>query len=88
MANTTSAKKAARKAQRRTDVNKSRRTRMKTHVTKVEDAIVSGDKQQALQALQAAEPVLARTGQKGVVHKRTASRKISRLTKRVKAMAG
>ena len=88
MANTTSAKKAARKAQRRTDVNKSRRTRMKTHVTKVEDAIVSGDKQQAMQALQAAEPVLARTGQKGVVHKRTASRKISRLTKRVKAMAG
>ncbi len=88
MANTSSAKKAARQALRRTDVNKSRKTRMKTHVAKVEDAIVSGDKQQAMLALQAAEPVLARTGQKGVVHKRTASRKVSRLTKRVKAMAG
>lgn len=88
MANTTSAKKAARKAQRRTDVNKSRKTRMKTHVSKVEDAIAAGDKLLAMTALQAAEPVLARTGQKGVVHKRTASRKVSRLTKRVKAMAG
>lgn len=88
MANTTSAKKAARKALRRTDINKSRRTRLKTEVTRVEDAIAAGDKQKALAALKVAEPVLARTGQKGVVHKRTASRKISRLTKRVKAMAG
>jgi small subunit ribosomal protein S20 len=88
MANTSSAKKAARKTVRRTEINKSRRTRMKTEVVKVEDAIAAGDKQQALAALKGAEPVLARTGQKGIVHKRAASRKISRLTKRVKAMAG
>lgn len=87
MANTSSAKKAARKTVRRTEINKSRRTRMKTEVVKVEDAIAAGDKQQALAALKVAEPVLARTGQKGIVHKRAASRKISRLTKRVKAMA-
>lgn len=88
MANTSSAKKAARKTVRRTEINKSRRTRMKTEVVKVEEAIAAGNKQQAIAALRVAEPVLARTGQKGIVHKRAASRKISRLTKRVKAMAG
>lgn len=88
MANTSSAKKAARQMVRRTEINKSRRTRMKGQVGKVEDAIAAGDKQQAIAALKTAEPVLARTAQKGVVHKRAASRKISRLTKRVKAMAG
>ena len=88
MANTSSAKKAARQMVRRTEVNKSRRTRMKTEVRGVEEAIASGDKQAALTALKVAEPVLARTGQKGIVPKRTASRKISRLTMRVKAMAG
>ena len=87
MANTASAKKAARKAQRRTEINKSRRTRLKTEVKKVEEAIAAGDKQGAIVALKSAEPVLARTSQKGVIHKRTASRKISRLTVRVKAMA-
>ena len=88
MANTSSAKKAARQMVRRTEINKSRRTRMKGQVGKVEDAIAAGDKEQAIAALKTAEPVLARTAQKGVVHKRAASRKISRLTKRVKAMAG
>jgi small subunit ribosomal protein S20 len=87
MANTTSAQKATRKIKRRTEVNKARGTRMKTQVRKVEEAIASGDKQGALAALKAAEPVLARTGQKGIIHKKTASRKVSRLTKRVNAMA-
>ena len=87
MANTSSAKKAARQAVRRTEVNKSRRTRLKNEVKGVETAIAAGDKQSALAALMAAEPVLIRTAQKGVVHKKTASRKVSRLTKRVNAMA-
>lgn len=87
MANTTSAQKATRKIEKRTEVNKARNTRMKTEVRKVEEAIASGNKQGALAALKVAEPVLARTGQKGLVHKKTASRKISRLTKRVKAMS-
>jgi small subunit ribosomal protein S20 len=87
MANTTSAKKAARKAARRTEVNKARRTRLKTELRKVDEAIASGDKATALAALAAAEPILVRTAQKGIIHKRTASRKVSRLTARVKAMA-
>ena len=86
MANTTSAKKAARQAVRRTEVNKSRRTRLKNEVKSVETAIATGDKASALAALKAAEPVLVRNAQKGVVHKKTASRKVSRLTKRVNAM--
>ena len=88
MANTSSAKKAARQAVRRTEVNKSRRTRLKNEVKSVETAIAAGDKKTALAALKAAEPVLIRTAQKGIVHKKTASRKVSRLTKRVNAMAG
>ena len=87
MANTTSAKKAARKAVRRTEINKSRRSLLKTEVRKVEEAIASGDQPKAAAALKIAEPVLVRTAQKGVLHKRTASRKVSRLTKRVKAMS-
>jgi small subunit ribosomal protein S20 len=87
MANTTSAKKAARKAARRTEINKGRRTRMKSELRKVDEAIASGDKAGALAALAVAEPILIRTAQKGVIHKRTASRRVSRLTARVKAMA-
>ena len=86
MANMTSAKKAARKAVRRTEINKSRRSLLKTEVRKVEEAIASGDQSAALAALKVAEPVLVRTAQKGVLHKRTASRKVSRLTIRVQAM--
>ncbi len=86
MANTSSAKKAARKTVRRTEINKGRRSRMKTEVGKVEEAIAAGNKQQALAALKIAEPLLMRSAQKGVVHKRTASRKISRLAARVKAL--
>ena len=86
MANTSSAKKAVRKTARRTEVNKARRTRMRTEVRKVEEAISAGQKDAALAALAVAEPVLARTAQKGVIHKNTASRKVSRLSARVRAL--
>jgi small subunit ribosomal protein S20 len=87
MANTSSAKKAARQMIRRTEVNKGRRSRVKTEVRSVEEAIKSGDRAKAEAALRAAEPLLARTAQKGIMHKKTASRKVSRLAKRVKAMS-
>jgi small subunit ribosomal protein S20 len=86
MANTSSAKKAARQMIRRTEVNKARRSRVKTDVRNVEEAIASGDRGKAEAALKAAQPMLARTAQKGLMHKKTASRKVSRLSKRVKAM--
>jgi small subunit ribosomal protein S20 len=86
MANTKSAKKAARQTNRRTEVNKARRTRLRSSVRKVEEAIASGNKDAAAAALKEAEPVIVRTGQKGVVHRKTASRKVSRLAKRVGAM--
>ncbi len=86
MANTPSAKKAARKIARRTQVNKARRSRMRTFLRKVEEAILSGDKEAARAAFKVAEPELARAAAKGVLHKNTASRKISRLSSRVKAV--
>lgn len=86
MANTTSAKKAARKSKRRTEINKARGSALKSTVRKVEEAIKSGDKAAAAAALKAAEPTLARTAQKGIIHKKTASRKVSRLSARVVAM--
>jgi small subunit ribosomal protein S20 len=88
MANTTSAKKAVRKIARRTAVNRSRRSKMRTFVRKVEEAIASGDAAAAQAALATAEPIMMRAAQKGVVHKNTASRSVSRLTRRVKALAG
>jgi len=88
MANTSSAKKAVRKIARRTAVNKSRRSEMRTYVRKVEEAIAAKDPSVAAAALRAAEPLVARAAQKGILHKNTAARKISRLTKRVKALAG
>jgi small subunit ribosomal protein S20 len=87
MANTKSAKKAARQTVRRTAVNKTLRTHLRSSVRKVEEAIASGNKEAAAAALKDAEPVIVRTGQKGVVHRKTASRKVSRLAKRVGAMA-
>jgi small subunit ribosomal protein S20 len=87
MANTKSAKKAARQTVRRTEVNKARRTRLRSSVRKVEEAIASGNKEAAAAALKEAEPIIARTAQKGVVHRKTASRKVSRLAKRVRALA-
>jgi len=86
MANTKSAKKAARQTVRRTEVNKARRTRLRSSVRKVEEAIASGNKEAAAAALKEAEPIIARTAQKGVVHRKTASRKVSRLAKRVRAL--
>ena len=87
MANTTSAKKATRKIARRTEVNKARRSRMRTFLRKVEEAIASGDKASATEALKAAQPEIMRAAQKGVVHKNTASRKVSRLAHRIGALA-
>jgi small subunit ribosomal protein S20 len=87
MANTSSAKKAARQAVRRTEVNKARRSRVKTEVRKVEEAIAAGNKAAAIEALKVAEPVLMSTAQKGVLHKKTASRKVARLTARVRGLA-
>lgn len=86
MANTKSAKRATRTNKRRTDINKSRRSRLKSTVRTVEEAIASGGKDVALAALKSAEPLLMRSAQKGLVHKRAASRKVSRLSARVKAM--
>jgi small subunit ribosomal protein S20 len=87
MANTKSAKKATRKIERRTEVNKSRRSRMRTQVRQVEAAIEAGDKSAAEEAFKQAEPLLMRTSQQGIVHKRAAARKVSRLAARVKAMS-
>ena len=86
MANTKSAKKAVRKIARRTEVNRNRRSRLRTFVRRVEEAIASGDKAAAGTALVALQPELMRGAQKGVLHRNTAARKMSRLTKRVKAM--
>jgi len=83
MANTSSARKAARVIARRTEVNTARRSRMRTAVRKAEEAIKAGDKAAALAALKAAEPEIMRGVSKGVLHKNTGSRKVSRLTKRV-----
>ena len=80
MANTSSAKKAARKIARRADVNKMRRSRIRSFVRKVEEALAAGNKEAAGVALKAAEPEIMRAAQKGVLHKSTASRKVSRLT--------
>ncbi len=87
MANTKSAQKAVRKIERRTAVNKSRRSQMRTYVRKVEEAIAAKDASAAAEALRGAEPLVARAAQKGILHKNTASRKISRLAKRVKELA-
>lgn len=87
MANTTSAKKAVRKIERRTAVNRSRRSQMRTYVKKVEEALASGDAGAAAAALSDAEPLIMRAAQKGIVHKNTASRKVSRLAHRVKTLA-
>ncbi len=86
MANTSSAKKAVRKIARKTMVNKTRRNAVRTFVKKVELAIAAGDQEAAKAALHIAEPAMMRAVGKGVFHKNTGARKISRLSKRVKAM--
>ena len=87
MANTRSAKKMIRKIERRTAVNRSRVSRMRSFVRKVEEAIASGDRTAAVAALKAAEPEIMRSATHSIIHKNTASRKVSRLTRRVQAMA-
>ena len=87
MANTPQSKKRARQSERRYDVNKARRSRIRTFLRKVEEAIASGNTEAAIAALRTAEPEMARGVSKGVVHKNTLARKMSRLTARVKALA-
>ena len=87
MANTSSAKKCVRKMARKTDVNKTRRSSVRSTLRKVEEAIEAGDQKAAKAALSVAEPAMMRAVGKGVYHKNTASRKISRLSKRIKAIA-
>jgi small subunit ribosomal protein S20 len=86
MANTSSAKKATRVASRRAKINQNRTTMVRSIVRKVEEALASGKKTDAESALKVAVPQIMRGSQKGVMHKNAASRKVSRLTKRVKAM--
>jgi len=86
MANTIQSKKRARQNEKRYAVNKARRSRIRTYLRKVEEAIASGDKDAATAALRAAQPEVMRGVTKGVFHKNTAARKISRLSSRVKAL--
>jgi small subunit ribosomal protein S20 len=86
MANSPSAKKRVRQIERRTEVNTARRSRMRTFIRAVEEAIASGDAEKAKEALRAAQPEIMRGANKGVMHKNTASRKVSRLARRVKAL--
>ena len=86
MANSPQAKKRARQIERRTAVNKNRKSRIRTFLRKVEEAIESGDKDAAVSAFRAAQPELMRGVTKGIFHKNTASRKVSRLAARVKAI--
>ncbi|MGV6800581.1 MAG: 30S ribosomal protein S20 [bacterium] len=87
MANTSSAKKMVRKIARRTAVNKSRRSRVRTFLRRVEEAIAAGEQDKAREALKAAQPELHRAVGKGIFHKNTAARKLSRLSARIKAIS-
>jgi small subunit ribosomal protein S20 len=86
MANSPQAKKRARQNERRTEINKARRSRIRTFLKKVEEAIESGDKAAAQEALKQAQPELMRGVSRGIYHKNTAARKMSRLVARVKAV--
>ena len=86
MANSPQAKKRARQNLARFAVNKMRRSRIRTYLRAVEEAIASGDQNAAAEALKAAQPELMRGVTKGVMHKNTAARKISRLSSRIKAI--
>ncbi|HKL68094.1 30S ribosomal protein S20 [Salibaculum sp.] len=86
MANNPQSKKRARQNERRYAVNKARRSRIRTYLRRVEEAIASGDKDAARTALQKAQPELMRGVTKGILHKNTAARKVSRLSARVKAL--
>ena len=86
MANTASAKKAVRVQARKTDVNRRRRSEVRTYLRRVEEAIDAGNKDEALSALREAEALLMRAVNRGVFHRNTGARKVSRLSKRVKAL--
>ncbi|MEM9393548.1 MAG: 30S ribosomal protein S20 [Pseudomonadota bacterium] len=86
MANSPQAKKRARQNERRYAVNKARRSRIRTYLRRVEEAIEAGDQAAAAEALKAAQPELMRGVTKGILHKNTAARKMSRLSKRVKSL--
>lgn len=88
MANTRSAKKAIRQIERRTAVNRMRRSRMRSFIRKVEEAIARGERSEALKALQTAQPQIDKSAQHGLIHKNAAARKISRLSKRIKSLSG
>ncbi|MGL1922372.1 MAG: 30S ribosomal protein S20 [Hyphomicrobiales bacterium] len=87
MANTKSAKKAIRVMARKTAINKTRRSRVRTFLRQLEEAIVSGNYETSTEALREAQSEMMRAAQKGIFNKKTASRKISRLSKRVKALS-
>ncbi len=87
MANTRSAKKMVRKIARQTEVNTARRSRMRTFIRRVEEAIASGDQSAAREALAKAQPAIMRAGDRNIVHKNNASRKVSRLNARIKGMS-
>jgi small subunit ribosomal protein S20 len=87
MANTKNAKKMVRKIAKRTAVNGARRSRMRTFIRKVDDAVKAGDATAAREALRNAEPEIMRAASKGVLHKNTAARTVSRLSQRVKSVA-
>ncbi|HUD28162.1 MAG TPA: 30S ribosomal protein S20 [Novosphingobium sp.] len=86
MANTPQARKRIRRNERRAEINTNRVSRIRTFIKKVESALDGGDKAAAADALKAAQPELARGVARGVLHKNTAARKLSRLTKRVAAL--
>ncbi|MEL6111699.1 MAG: 30S ribosomal protein S20 [Pseudomonadota bacterium] len=87
MANTKSAKKMVRKIERRTAINKMRRSRVRTYLRKVEEAIAASDQPAAIDAFRTVQPQLQRAGQKGIFHKNTVARKLSRLSSRIKAIS-
>jgi small subunit ribosomal protein S20 len=87
MANTASARKRIRQIERRTERNRARKSRVRTFIRDVEGAIASANKDEAVAALRRAQPELQRAAGKGVVPKNTVARKISRLSKRIKALS-
>ena len=87
MANSPQSKKRARQNERRFNVNKARRSRIRTFLRKVDEAIASGEKEAAAEALRAAQPELMRGVTKGIFHKNTVARKMSRLSARIKAIS-
>jgi small subunit ribosomal protein S20 len=86
MANSPQARKRVKQAAKRTEINMARRSRVRTFIRKVEEAIASGDREAASSALRAAQPEIVRGAVKGVMHKNTAARKVSRLAQRVRTM--